>query len=285
MNRVSNTLGLLLSVLLCGCASQRVGEKPSPWIVRPAHVNEPMLTCAQATRAAREALMQMGYTISAVESAKPDAPGKVVAKKETGWAAATPEASSVNTVTVTVRCSDTGSEFDAVTDEGIGTQLTFGQRFAAALKERANRKVIQPRATDEPPRGLILQVEPQRGSAARAAFGLDLPAAGVTPVRIDIRNRSPRRYGFRRERVELVTQEGSRARALSAAAAAKRVAPAGQEATVEAQLRERLIADAEVSPGSSLSGYLYFDAAAYSRARVVLTDIDSDEPEGFSVEF
>ena len=52
---------------------------------------------------------------------------------------------------MTIQCSDRGSEFDAVTDEGFTTQLTFAQRFSNALKENTDRKVVQPRLSDEPP--------------------------------------------------------------------------------------------------------------------------------------
>jgi hypothetical protein len=50
-------------------------------------------------------------------------------------------------------------------------------------------------------------------------------------------------------------------------------------------LRPQTIADADLLPGGTLTGYLYFNASTYRRARVVLTDLDDGEPEGFSIEF
>jgi hypothetical protein len=279
-------LAALLVALATGCTTSAGGAKPgTPWFVRPAHVSEPMLTCAQATRAAREALARMGYAIGAVEAARPGVPGKVVGKVDSGWAPANVDSGDVHQVVVTIQCSDRGSEFDAVTDEGFATQLTFSQRFSEALKENADRKVVQPRLSDEPPPGLELMVEPLRGPASESAFGLDLPGAGVTPVKVAIVNRSPRRYRFRRSGVKLVTEEGTRAKPLTPAAAAQRAVKGGNPGEAAVLLQQKTIADAEIPPGGSLSGYLYFDAAAYRRARVVLTDVASDEPEGFSVEF
>jgi len=282
----AGVVAALLVLLATGCSTSAGGAKPgTPWFVRPAHVSEPMLTCAQATRAAREALTRMGYAVGAVEAAKPGVPGKVVGKVDTGWTPANPESGDAHQVVVTIQCSDRGSEFDAVTDEGFTTQLTFARRFSNALKENADRKVVQPRLSDEPPPGLELKVEPLRGSASESAFGLDLPGAGVTPVKVDIVNRSPRRYRFRRANVRLVTEEGTRAKPLTPAAAAQRAVKVGDAGEAAVLLQQKTIADGEIPPGGSLGGYLYFNAAAYRRARVVLTDVASDEPEGFSVEF
>jgi hypothetical protein len=47
---------------------------------------------------------------------------------------------------------------------------------------------------------------------------------------------------------------------------------------------KRLIAT-RVGPHSEVTGYLYFPLADYVRARAVLTEEDSDEAEGFVVEF
>jgi hypothetical protein len=276
--------GLTL-LLAAGCRLPTAGKAGAPLFVRPAHVSESMLTCAQATRAAREALLRMGYSISTVEAAKPESPGKVVGTVNTGWSPADPESGTLYTVTVSIKCSDAGSDLDAVTDEGTGTQLTFPQRFAKAVNQVMQRKQVAPHFGSELQQGLVIHVEPQRSGAALAAFGLDLPAAGVTPVRFEILNRSSRRYRFQGDGVTLITQEGEQVSALDLNAAAARMAKPGEEGEVASLLRKKMIADDEIPPGQSRRGYLYFNASAYRRASVVLTDVDSDESEGFSVEF
>jgi len=226
----------------------------------------------------------MGYTITAVESARADKPGKVVGSRETGWAPAAPQAGDVHSATVSVTCSDRGAEFDAVTDEGMGTQLNFPKRFAAALKDRVNVKPVRAVKNDAPAQGLVITVEPKRSAAAVSEFGRDLPGAGVTPVKVEIINRSTRRYGFERSQVKLITVQGSQETHLPSSAAASR-GSSGADAELAAVLAKKEIPDAEIQPGASLGGYLYFKAAAYQRARVVLTDSESGDPEGFSVDF
>jgi len=284
---VALSLGALLALLPAGCTTTagKNGQPGTSWYTRPAHVSEPMLTCNQATRAAREALVRMGYSVDSVVAAKPGVPGKVIGKVDSAWTYANSESSDIHRVAVTIQCSDRGSDFEAVTDEGFTTQLTFGQRFTKALRENVDRKVIQPRLSDEPAPGLDLRMEPLRSGASQSALGIDLPSSGVTPVKVTIANRSPRRYLFNQSKVRLVTEEGTRQTPLSPAAAAQRVVTSGDASKTAERLRKKMIADGEIAPGGSLSGYLYFSAAAYRRARVILTDVASDEPEGFSVEF
>lgn len=282
-----------LATTISGCATApapapTVGENPvpkEPAYGRVTKVSEPMLTCSEATRAARDAVVYLGYTISSVEAAKPDKPGIVLGQRDSGWAAAAPEAGTLYTLKVTIRCSDAGSEIEAATDEGLATQLRFPSRFAAAIKQQAETKPRQVAGHDEQPQGLIINVEPLRSAAARRELGEDLPAAGVTPVRFEIINRSQRRYRFRRDDVELVATQGGREAPLSAAAAAARLAlPAGSTA-LQSMLAEKQIQDGEIKPAATLRGFLYFKAAAYKKARVELLDIEADESEGFSVEF
>jgi len=261
------------------------GKAGSPLLVRPAHVREAMLTCADAEAAARGALLRMGYSITADTAPVAGAAGRVVGARDTGWSPGTPEAGTLQTVTVTITCSDAGAELDAVSDEGVSGQLDFPTRFTAAAQASVTRKTMHVRASEAPEQGLLLNVEPQRAAAARAAFGVDLPAAGITPVKVEIVNRTRRRYAFSRAAVELVTVQGGRAAPLSATAAAAQLGQSSDRAAAEPALHAQEIADAELRPGATLTGYLYFRAAAYQRARVVLTDVDSEEPEGFSVEF
>jgi len=108
-------------------------------------------------------------------------------------------------------------------------------------------------------------------------------SAGMTAVWINVNNRSDRRYSFDASRVTLVTTQGKREKAMPPAVAAATV---GQgDGGLAEKLREKAIAEGEIGPGDARSGYLYFRASTYRNARVVVTDIESDEPEGFSIGF
>jgi hypothetical protein len=237
------------------------------------------MPCSEAARVARGALVRLGYAAELVEAPKPGAPGKVVGHKNSGWSTALPEPGTEYTATVTITCSNQGAEFEALADEPIPAALTFKTDFAAAIQQVAERRIARPRLAERPEAGLVISVEPLRGSDASAEFGADLTASGITPVRLRIDNRSDRAYGFAGERVQLVTQEGERTEPLPD----ERVA--ALTGSLQSTVRKKRIADGEIAPQAVVSGFLYFPVSAYSRATLVLIDQQTDEEEGFSVEF
>jgi len=127
---------------------------------------------------------------------------------------------------------------------------------------------------------LIIEVEPQSSHQALAQFGVDLPAVGITPVQVKLENKTQRAYGFEVEKVRLVSQEGTRVASLSLGEAAEKAGPGAR-----AELEKKLITNGDLAPGAKRVGFLYFPSSAYSRATVTLIDRESDETEGFSVEF
>jgi len=243
------------------------------------HATAAGMPCSEAARVAQGALLRLGYQTDTVDAPKPGAPGRAVGVKNTGWSMATPEPGSQYTATVTMTCSNQGAEFDAVTDEPLPASLTFKSDFATVIAQVASRRVTRPHLAERPETGLVIDVEPLRGSAAAAEFGADLSAAGVTPVRLKIDNRTDRTYVFDGERVQLVTQEGERAAPLALDRVGTLTGPA------QAAAREKRIAEGEIAPGVVRSGFLYFPASTYRRATLVLIDRETEEAEGFSVEF
>ena len=236
------------------------------------------MPCTEADRVAKGALLRLGYSPETTAAPKPGAPGTVIGRKNSGWSSGTPEPGSESTATVTITCSNRGAEFDAQTDEPLPGSLTFKTDFASALQTVAARRVSRPQLTNRPETGLLISVEPLRGADAAAEFGADLTSAGITPVRVKIDNRTDRIYAFSADGVQLVTQEG------------ERVAPVAETATplagdLQATLRDKRIADGRIAPRDVLSGFLYFPASAYRSATLVLIDQETDEEEGYSVEF
>lgn len=274
----------VLLVLLAGCSTGALGPgAPSgdATFSRAARVSEPMLSCSEATNSAIQAVRTMGYTVTEVKRATPEQPGLVVGTKEMGFAAADPVSRGHNTMQVRVTCSDSGSSFEAVSDEEGLSSFSFSSRFSSIVKKDITTKKVRTTPPAEEPRGLIVNMEPARSDAAVSAFGADLPGAGITPVRIDINNRSDRRYDFANDQVTLVTTQGKREKPLSLEAAAKLAG----SAEIAAKMREKAVAEGEIAPGAKRGGYLYFRASTYGSARVMLMDIESEEPEGFSIGF
>lgn len=277
-------VAIVFACLVSGCAAGIPGTgvpSSDTTFSRAARVSESLVTCNEATHAAVHAVRTMGYTVTDVKRATAEEPGLVVGARELGFAAANPVSGGQETMKVRVTCSDAGSSFEAVSDEGGLGQLNFPTRFASVIKKEVATKAVRQTRPAEEARGLIVTMEPVRSGDALSAFGEDLPGGGVTPIKVEINNRSDRRYAFEGERVTLVTTQGKREKSMSPAAAA---AKAGGGDLV-AKLRDQAIVEGEIAPGESRHGYMYFPASTYRSARVVLTDIESEEPEGFSIGF
>ena len=240
----------------------------------------PGMPCTEAARVARAALLRLGYDGDVVTPAQPGTPGRVVAHKAGGYDYGSNQATRQYTATVEVTCSNAGATLDATTDEPLPGSLTFKSDFANTVDTVAARRIQRPRLASRPEAGVVIGIEPLRGSDARDAFGTDLPGAGVTPVRLTIDNRTERTYAFAAARVRLESQEGARTAPLADSEVARRAGADGHEAVTE-----QAIADAVIAPRGVITGFLYFPASAYRRATVVLIDQETEEEEGFSVEF
>jgi len=237
------------------------------------------MPCSEAARVGRGALVRLGYSADVIDPPAPGVKGKVIGHRNSGWSTARPEPGTEYTATVTITCSNQGAEFDAVTDEPVPAALTFKSDFASAIQKVASRRVTRPQLAERPEAGLVISVEPLRGGDASAEFGADLTASGITPVRLKIDNRTDRTYGFAGERVQLVTQEGERAEPLADDRVTKLAG------SLHPTVRKKRIADGEIAPKAVLTGFLYFPVSAYRRATLVLIDQETEEEEGFSVEF
>jgi hypothetical protein len=266
-------LGLLALSTLSACATT-AGRG-----LTTSSASEAGMPCSEAQRVAKGALLRLGYHPEAVAAPHPGAPGTVIGRKNSGWSTAFPVPGDEYTATVTITCSNQGAQFEARTDEPLPGSLTFKSNFAKAVRTVAERRITRPRLKERPQTGLVISVEPLRGGAASAEFGTDLTSSGITPVRVKIDNRTDRTYAFAADGLQLVTQEGERVEPLPDDQTAKLAASAGDH------LRKKRIEDGEVAPKGVISGFLYFPASTYRRATLVLIDQETEEEEGFSVEF
>ncbi len=237
-------------------------------MARHVTLSEKGLTCAEAQRVAIEAVRRMGYTISETTRATPGTPGLIVASRTDG--------TSTRGLMVSIACTTLGAEVEAKSDQTGLSDLNFASEFRRTF-EAATANRPPPRAPAAS--GVDVLLTPERASSF-ADLGVDLSAAGVLPVSVRITNHTPRAYRFHVKGVRLQTASGERVAPLGNDGLASRV---GTDAA--AALRQKVLRDGDLTPNATLTGFLFFPFNSYARARVELIDKQSDEAEGFSIEF
>jgi hypothetical protein len=240
----------------------------SACIARHILLSEKGLTCADAERVALDTVRRMGYTITETTKATPGSPGIIIATRTEG----------INThgLMVTVACTTLGAEVEAKSDQTGLSDLNFASEFRRNF-EAATSSRPPPRPPAQS--GVDVLLTPER-SGSVADVGVDLGAAGILPVSVRITNHTPRAYRFQVKGVRLQTAAGDRVTALGHAALTAQV---GSDAA--AALRQKAVHDQDIKPNETLTGLLFFPFNSYTNARVELIDKQSDEGEGFSIEF
>lgn len=243
-------------VILCaGCTGRYV------------RMDQKGLPCGEAHQLAIAAVRRMNYTIDSVSKPTPGTPGVITATRTDG--------TSKHGLLVQVFCTMLGTEIEAKTDQGGLAQINFPQEFKRNFEAVATQRVPQRAAAES---GLDVLVTPARGNTPE--LGVDLSGIGVMPVTVRISNRSPRTYHFRAKDVVLQTADGERVKPLPVQDVAKQVDAAAAE-----KVQQKLLTDRDIQPNDTVTGFLFFPFKPYARARVVLKDQESGEPEGFSIEF
>lgn len=237
------------------------------------------MTCRAATRAARTALKRMSYAIESVATATPDRPGEIRAHRNTGWY--TGDAGDSYGVAVRITCDDNGSVFKAATEEPLSQRIAFKRDLPGEIDRAVSRRTTRPRPrTQQPAAELEVEIRPLTGAAARKQIGAAPETVGIMPVHVRVTNRSTLTYRFSGERLRMTTEERVRQQPLAMDEVAAALAPEWAD-----NARRQLMPDGEIPPGATVEGYLFVPNAAYRRAKVVLIETESEEAEGFSVEF
>jgi hypothetical protein len=264
--------------------------------VRQYELKSQKLTCAQANDYAYRTLQSMKFTITAFEPA-------IVG--HAGTLRGTRQDRGTQNVTVVVTCDGGNANVSASEDGKWLGQLEFKRGFFLAFTGTAAQTAVSEsvasaeakRPLEQKQRkGLYVRLEPVGGLGAKLDFDLDLAAAGVLPVLVSINNATPRTYALDPDDVTLAQADGTRVHPLAVAAAVQRVAVgAGQQAQtgtsasnsaeITQRLEGHLLTTRSVGPNQSVKGYLYFPLGAYVKGRVSLEDTESEEAEGFVVEF
>jgi hypothetical protein len=257
LRRVFILLTSSVALLLCsGCVARHV------------ILSEKGLTCVEAQRIAIDTVRRMGYTITETTNATPGTPGVIIASRTEG--------TSTRGLMVSVACTTMGAQVEAKSDQtginGLNFSSEFRRNFEAAT---VNRPPPRPPAAS----GVDVLLTPERGSSF-ADLGVDLSTAGILPVSVRITNHTARAYRFQVKGVRLRTAAGDRIAALGSDALSAQVG-----STAASGLQQKALRDQDIKPNDTLTGFLFFPFNSYTRARVELIDKQSDEAEGFSIEF
>lgn len=278
---------LLLGFLLQACTPP----------VRQYGLTQQTLTCDQANSYSYRTLQGMGFAITVLEPAQVGRPGKIQ-----GWR---DERGDTQSVTVAITCNAGTTDIDASQDNRFLGQVDFKRAFFLAFTGMAVQSVvIETAAREEAQRplerktqkGLRVLMAPVAGLGAKVDFDLDLAAGRILPVRVTINNATVRTYALDPADIVLIRQDGTCVQTLPVAAAAQHVADAARQkagkqaalpdtAVILRQLQKRLLNSSSVAPNQLVEGYVFFPVGAYVKGRISLTDQESDEAEGFVVEF
>jgi len=224
----------------------------------------------------------LGYTLISVAPASPGRTGILKATRE--------GAGGQEPVSVQVTCAADGVHVDANADSPLdvasenalplGTmhqtsqlaaagapppRVYFRRAFYALFTGMA--EVAQRGEFPKPQGQMQVMMKPVAGLATTLEFGTEVTE--VLPVRVEVVNTTTRTYTLEADKIVLLTPDGKRMQSLSANDNFP-VAP---------------LTSQKLSPGASLKGYLYYPLGSYTGARGVLTEEESQEREGFDVQF
>lgn len=258
------------------------------------------LSCDDANRASYRTLDALGFTVTAFTPAPAGGRGQAKGARGPG-----PHGGAQN-VTVDIECALTGASVDAHEDGRVLGQIDFKRAFylsftsSVTMDERRREMDAQVAQGTAPAsqqrRGLQVRIEPIRGQAAKLDLELDMAAAGVLPVRVQVSNPTQQRYQLDPAEVRLMRADRVRIGPMSVGEVAALIAKGKDADTgqplstlgaseLTAKLTSKLFTATIVEPRGEATGYLFFPLADYKRARLVLTESGSEETEGFAVEF
>jgi hypothetical protein len=244
-------------VLLAAC--------PAP---RRYAVEQPGLSCEQATRLAYDTMQQLGYTVTEAVPATLAAPGRVAGTKRR------PDG-SLDQGVVRIACGASGATLQPVEGDLVPRyefSRGFGYSSTALAKQPAPPAAA--RAGD-------LEVSVEAIDVPRATLDLGswpLAAAQVL-VRVTVRNGTDRAVVIEGERVLLLAADGS----MVAPLAGQGLATSWGTAPSAAAVRTRLLAREKVAPRATVERYLVYPPGRYDEAQVALEDVETGEADGFQV--
>ena len=254
--RLAYSIPAAVSLFVLGCAAPKTPPRVT--------IEKPQLTaasCEDANRLVYKAVQTMGYSVADYTLARPGQPGVISATKE-----------GATDGVVTITCTETSATIDARNAVQVPSLIGAAERphhFVNSFP--MTYRMVQQReayTANRPEAGTLqLSITPLNSFEAQNVLGADLQAQGILPVRVTIRNNTPRPYGIEVGKILLVPDSGGRVAPVAA--------PGGASA----------LQDMTLAPGQSASGFLFYPAGRYSSARTSVLDMENDEREGFAVQF
>ena len=240
------------------------------------------LSCEQAQQLAYRTVERMGYRVTSATRATPGETGAIQARQRRSGQTAL--------VQVTIQCQPQGVVVDAaslstldvasdnphplVTDyhEQEAPRLTENRPPPTTYFRRAFYSLFHGLADNAKrygPEGQVyVDIRPLPPMEAELLFGVHTPAIFI--VAVEVANRTQQTYVFDTEHVQLLSARGSTVRALAEKDAASLPPPMVSQA---------------LAAHVTTQGYLYYPAGEYLRVQGYLTEVQSQEREGFQIEF
>ena len=240
------------------------------------------LSCEQAQQLAYKTVERMGYRVTAATRATPGKTGAIQARQRRSGQTAL--------VQVTLQCQPQGVVVDAaslspldvashtphplVTDyhEREAPRLTKNRPPPTTYFRRAFYSLFHGLADNVKrygPEGQVyVHIRPLPRMEAELLFGVHTPDIFI--VAVEVANRTQQTYVFDTEQVSLLSAAGGTVRALAEKDAASLPPPMASQA-LAAQV--------------ATHGYLYYPAGEYRRVQGYLTEVQSQERQGFQIEF
>lgn len=257
MNRVVCLVLVSFCGIVVGCAAQQPPRKRT--------IEAPALSCEEANRLTYRTITVLGYAPASLQVATAGSPGHILARKE-----GAPDGK------VTITCGGSGAVVEPEkTGLAVPSLLGAAERpneFPQVFTQTFNILRIQKEYEIQqgPAKGLSMTLTRLNSFESQMDLGADLPVGGVLPMKVVITNNTSRPYGLDASKVYLMTAGGGR------------VAPVAPPASGQGKA---LQGEVTLQPGQTLTGYLFYPAGNYSSARTTLVDKETDEGEGFSVQF
>lgn len=257
MPRVISLILVSFCGMVVGCATQQPLRKRA--------IETPALSCEEANRLAYRTVTVLGYTPASLQVATAGSAGHIVARKE-----GEPDGK------VTITCGGNGAVVEPErTGLSVPSLLGAAERpheFPQIFTQTFNILRVQKEYEIQqgPGKGLSMILTRLNSFESQMELGADLPANGLLPVKVVITNNTSRPYGLDASKVYLMGAGG------------ERVAPVDPPASGQGK---GLQGEVTLQPGQTVTGYLFYPAGSYSSARTTFVDKETDEGEGFSVQF
>ena len=240
------------------------------------------LSCEQAQHLAYRTVERMGYRVTSATRATPGKTGAIQARQRRSGQTAL--------VRVTVECQPRGVVVDAASLSTLDVASPTPHPLVTDYHEREAPRLTQNRPPPTTyfrrafyslfhgladnvkrygPEGQVyIHIRPLPPMEAELLFGVHTPDIFI--VAVEVANRTQQTYVFDTEQVHLLSAGGNTVRALTEKDAASLPPPMVSQA---------------LAAHVATHGYLYYPAGEYLSVQGTLTEVQSQERQGFQIEF